>query len=420
MLVFAYLLPLGSCPMLQLDPLSPAFALPLTGRAALAALVGLGVVLLLGRPVIALLGRFFLEPNYSDSPTLQSLHRKKVTTPTLGGVLLFLSVPSAMLPVVPFSAKWLAPLFLVIGMGTIGAIDDLRKIRTGKKGLSARGKFAALSIVALGTAALLSGDLMAAEEPWGVRVMVLFWIALVLLGSANAVNLTDGLDGLAAGCLVPVFAALAWVGITRGTETAVLAAAMAGALLGYLRFNRYPAQVFLGDLGALPLGGLLGYLAVTLRLEGLLPVFAGVLVVETLSVILQVGRYKLQRKRFFLCAPLHHHFQFLGWPEPTIVRRFATVSVLCAASGLFLASGGSPPWTLLREIQPSAESISQSGASSINESTSAVGPDSASFSREKYPEATARQRQPFSRAQSISRGVSPMMITSEAPNTIPE
>jgi phospho-N-acetylmuramoyl-pentapeptide-transferase len=294
----------------------------------------------------------------------------------------------------------------------VGAIDDWRKIRSGKKGLSVRSKLAAQCLVVMPVAGWLCRD---GDGALGAVAFV--WVTLVVIGSSNAVNLTDGLDGLAAGCLLPVFIVLCWLGIAREAETALLPAALAGALLGFLQFNRHPARVFLGDCGALPLGGLLGYTAVRLEMGEWLLLLAGVLVAETFSVILQVGRFKIQGKRFFLCAPLHHHFQFLGWPEPTIVRCFSVASLLCALAG---AVGIGLFVSLDRDDHPApAWSISHNGASSSSESTSAVGSDSASVSRVKYPEATASDRQPFCRAQSISRGVSPMMITSEESNNVP-
>ena len=169
---------------------------------------------------------------------------------------------------------------------------------------------------------------------------------LVIVGSSNAVNLTDGLDGLAGGCLVFATAAMMLVVYAAGHaqwaaylnlpripgcgEMTVLAAGMIGSLAGFLWFNCHPAQVFMGNTGALPLGGLLGLLAVVARQELLLVVVGGVFVAEAGSVILQVAFYKWRRRRLFLCAPLHHHFQFRGWPENKIVVRFWIAAALCA------------------------------------------------------------------------------------------
>ena len=172
---------------------------------------------------------------------------------------------------------------------------------------------------------------------------------VVMVGSSNAVNLTDGLDGLAGGCLMFAAAAMTLAVYAAGHaqwaaylhiphiagcgELAVLAAAMIGAVVGFLWFNCHPAQVFMGDTGSLPLGGLLGFMAVVARQELLLVLVGGVFVAEAASVILQVGWYKWRRRRIFLCAPLHHHFQFRGWPENKIVVRFWIAAALCALLG---------------------------------------------------------------------------------------
>jgi phospho-N-acetylmuramoyl-pentapeptide-transferase len=174
--------------------------------------------------------------------------------------------------------------------------------------------------------------------------------ALVIVGASNAVNLADGLDGLAGGCLVCATAAVALVVYASGHaqwaqylgiphiagagETVILAAGMVGGLLGFLWFNCHPASVFMGDTGSLPLGGLLGLLAVIARQELLLVAIGGVFVVEAASVIAQVVWFRWQNKRVFLCAPLHHHFQLQGWPEDKIVVRFWIAAVLCAIAGL--------------------------------------------------------------------------------------
>ena len=173
---------------------------------------------------------------------------------------------------------------------------------------------------------------------------------LVLVGASNAVNLADGLDGLAGGCLLLTTAAMAalvyasghagwaeYLGVAHiphAAEVVVLAGGVLGAILGFLWFNCYPASVFMGDTGSLPLGGLLGYFAIVCRQELMLVVVGGVFVVEAASVLLQIGSCRLRGKRLLLCAPLHHHFQFLGWPENKIVVRFWIASALAAIAGL--------------------------------------------------------------------------------------
>ncbi|HEX4149417.1 MAG TPA: phospho-N-acetylmuramoyl-pentapeptide-transferase, partial [Pirellulales bacterium] len=168
------------------------------------------------------------------------------------------------------------------------------------------------------------------------------WAALVILSSSNAVNLADGLDGLAGGSVVIATACLALIAwlTTNFTPQAmglyVLAAGMLGSMLGFLRFNRHPARVFMGDTGSLPLGALLGMLALAIGHELLWVVIGGVFVAEAVSVMLQVGWYKWRKERLFRCAPLHHHFQFLGWPEHKIVARFWLASLVCAVAALTL------------------------------------------------------------------------------------
>jgi phospho-N-acetylmuramoyl-pentapeptide-transferase len=202
--------------------------------------------------------------------------------------------------------------------------------------------------------AQLPDGLQGAVPLFGGSISLGWWFVplavITIVGSSNAVNLTDGLDGLAGGCLVFATAAMAavtyacahrgWADylgiphITGAGEMVVVAGGMLGAILGFLWFNCHPASVFMGDTGSLPLGGLLGLLAVVSRQELLLLVIGGVFVLEALSVVVQVASYKWRRKRVFLCAPLHHHFQFQGWPESKIVVRFWIASALCAILGL--------------------------------------------------------------------------------------
>jgi phospho-N-acetylmuramoyl-pentapeptide-transferase len=213
---------------------------------------------------------------------------------------------------------------------------------------------AAVAAVALYFDHAARPDGLALPPPWNVSAVSLGLAfvplaMLVIVGSSNAVNLTDGLDGLAGGCMLFATAAMTLVVYAAGHaqwaaylnvphvagcgELAVLAAGMIGAVVGFLWFNCHPAQVFMGDTGSLPLGGLLGYMAVAARQELLLSLIGGVFVVEAASVILQVGWFKWRRQRVFLCAPLHHHFQFRGWPESKIVVRFWIAAALCALLG---------------------------------------------------------------------------------------
>ena len=342
---------------------SDAFAAweKITPRAALAAGLSFTVAVLLGPRWIAWLANRFREPIKSDSAEIVHLHSEKHATPTMGGLFIVAALFASALLFCDWSNGFVAPALIVVGgMTLLGIVDDLVKLRTEAKGVSARFKLIGQITVA-GVAALMlyreqaaSADGLLLHVPFVATSFHLgvWFIPLaifVIVGTSNAVNLTDGLDGLAGGCLIAATAAMtglvyaaghaqwaAYLGVPRipqAGEMTVLAGAMIGGVLGFLWFNCHPAQVFMGDTGALPLGGLLGVLAVVARQELLLGVVAGVFVVEALSVILQVGYFKWRRRRLFRCAPLHHHFQLLGWPENKIVVRFWIAAALCALLG---------------------------------------------------------------------------------------
>lgn len=333
----------------------------ITPRAALAAGLSFAVAVLLGPRWIAWLKRRFREPIKSDSAEIARLHRGKQATPTMGGLWIIAALLVSVLIFGDLHNAYLVPAVLVVGgMTLLGIVDDLIKLRSAAKGLSARGKLAAQLVVAGIAAVMIYREQAAAADGLllrvplaGTTVFLGAWFVplamLVIVGTSNAVNLTDGLDGLAGGCLIAATAAMtalvyaaghagwaAYLGVPRiphAGEMTVWAAGMIGGVLGFLWFNCHPAQVFMGNTGALPLGGLLGVLAVVARQELLLVVIAGVFVAEALSVILQVGYYKWRRRRLLRCAPLHHHFQFLGWAENKIVVRFWIAAALCALLG---------------------------------------------------------------------------------------
>lgn len=334
----------------------------ITPRAALAAGVSFFVAVLLGPRCIAWLRRRFREPIKSDSAEVARLHGDKEATPTMGGLFIVAGLLASLLLFGDLENGYMAPALVVtIGMTLVGAVDDLVKLRSAAKGLSPRAKLAGQLAVA-GVAAVLLYQ-QQADVPAGLVLRVplvgaefslgAWFIPLaivVIVGTSNAVNLTDGLDGLAGGCLISATVAMTalvyaaghaqwaeYLGVPRipqAGEMTVLAAGMIGGLLGFLWFNCHPAQVFMGDTGSLPLGGLLGTLAIVARQELLLVVIAGVFVVEAASVIVQVGYYKWRRRRLLRCAPLHHHYQFLGWPENKIVVRFWIAAALCALVGV--------------------------------------------------------------------------------------
>ena len=349
-------------------------------RAGGAAVTAFLLSVVLGPAVIRWLQRQGLAERIDStgSDKLEELHKDKAGTPTMGGLFVIGSILISGLLWLRFDGvnRYSLPGIVLIGaFAAIGFWDDWTKLRQGlrgenKRGISKRQKQGALTVVAtlvglwlLGPAGL-QADLggphlyvpfvkdfaLDLSGLWGVPFLVMG--VLVLTGSANAVNLTDGLDGLAAGCIGT--SAIAYAVITYAVgrvdwaeyllvphvggagEMAVLMAALLGGALGFLWFNAAPAMVFMGDVGSLGLGGALAYAAVISRTELVLIVVGGVFVAEALSVILQVGSFKLRGKRVFRCAPLHHHFQFGGMPETRVVARTWIVSALLAMCSLVL------------------------------------------------------------------------------------
>ena len=290
-------------------------------------------------------------------------HLSKAGTPTMGGAMILAAVTIATLFWADLGNRfvWFA-LLVTLAFGVVGFVDDYKKIRYGSsKGLSARDKYFWLSLAGFATAVAI---FLTARDPVETALIVplfkdvaiplgwLFipWVYLVIVGSSNAVNLTDGLDGLAIMPTVLVASALAVFAYASGNvkiaqylgipyiagvgEIAVFCVAIAGAGLGFLWFNAYPAQVFMGDVGALALGAALGVVAVLVRQEIVLAIMGGVFVAETVSVVLQVASYKLYKRRIFRMAPLHHHFELKGWPEPRIIVRFWIVTLILVLIGL--------------------------------------------------------------------------------------
>jgi phospho-N-acetylmuramoyl-pentapeptide-transferase len=284
-------------------------------------------------------------------------HASKANTPTMGGAIFVIATVIALILTSDLSNHYVIGGFIaLIGFSLVGFQDDLGKILTGDnlKGLSSKGKLLLQAIV--GTAVSLYIVLMAdfptsiyipfLKEPLfdlGVYFAVPFWV-FTFLAMSNAVNLTDGLDGLAT---VPSIVSLATLGIIvyltghaifsgylylpniKGVgELTILAAALSGALLGFLWFNCYPAEIFMGDTGSLAIGGVLAYMAIIGKSEVLLVIIGLIFLIETISVILQVGSYKLRKKRVFLMAPIHHHFEMKKWAENKIIVRFWMISFL--------------------------------------------------------------------------------------------
>jgi phospho-N-acetylmuramoyl-pentapeptide-transferase len=347
----------------------------LTVRAALAALLAFGVAVLCGPRLLRWLrARQFLEDETkTDAPRLNEINARKQPTPTMGGVMIVGAILVAGLVFGDLGNAYVRlGLLSTLGYGFIGFIDDWIKLtRRGEAGLTVAGKYLLQFLVALSLAIAVThifqgrpeaSRLLALHVPFtGGLTLDLSWMAgiphivlvlLVVTGTSNAVNLTDGMDGLAAGTVAVAAATLAVICFTIGRsivlapekqmlfvpgadEMAVFCTSMAGATLGFLWFNAAPALVYMGDTGSLPLGSLLGYVAVVTKQELVLLLVGGVFVIEALSVIVQVGWFKASGgRRVFLCAPLHHHFQFAGMPETRITTRFWIVSVLLAAAGL--------------------------------------------------------------------------------------
>ena len=333
----------------------------LSMRSILSVLTALGISLLLGPQVIQrLIDKQLGQTIRNDGP---ESHLEKAGTPTMGGALILLSICITTLLWADISNRYVqAVLAITIFFGAIGWVDDYRKIvQKNSRGLIARWKYFWQSVAALIVLIFLY---MTSTLPQEQQLIVPFfkdvaislgWFYIVLgyfvvVGASNAVNLTDGLDGLAILPTVLVGSALGIIAYLAGHsefasylhipylpgagELAIYCGALAGAGLGFLWFNTYPAQVFMGDVGALSLGAALGIIALITRHEIVFFIMSGIFVVETLSVIIQVTSFKLTGKRVFRMAPLHHHYELKGWPEPRVIVRFWIITVMLVLFGL--------------------------------------------------------------------------------------
>ena len=334
----------------------------ITIRAILSTITALLISLILGPIMIrALRDNQIGQSVRDDGP--QS-HLSKSGTPTMGGVLILVAIAISTLLWADLSNRFVWIVLLVtLSFGIIGWIDDYSKVAAGdSKGLSPKQKYFLQSVFAFNAAFIL---LYTAQVPAETQLIVPFFkqviiglspIVFILLtyfvivGTSNAVNLTDGLDGLAIMPVVLVAGAFSIFAYATGHigfatylsiphvpgvgEVAIFCGAIVGSGLGFLWFNTYPAQVFMGDVGSLALGAALGIIAVVVRQELVLFIMGGVFVVETLSVILQVGSFKLRGKRIFRMAPIHHHFELKGWPEPRVIVRFWIITVVLVLIGL--------------------------------------------------------------------------------------
>jgi phospho-N-acetylmuramoyl-pentapeptide-transferase len=333
----------------------------LTLRAILAALTALAISLLVGPKMIRWLAEYQVGQRVrSDGP---QTHLSKAGTPTMGGALILAAIVASTLLWADLANRFVWVVLLVTAaFGLIGFWDDYLKLVVGNsRGLIARYKYFWQSVAGLGAALALYFTAQAPADttlylpffknvviPLGVLFIPLTYF--VIVGSSNAVNLTDGLDGLAIMPSVLVAGALGVFAYASGNavfstylgipyiagsgEVLVICAAIFGAGLGFLWFNTYPAQVFMGDIGALALGAALGVIAVVVRQEIVLFIMGGVFVMETVSVILQVASFKLRGKRIFRMAPIHHHFELKGWAEPKVIVRFWIITVILVLVGL--------------------------------------------------------------------------------------
>ena len=332
----------------------------ITLRAILSIITALFISLLLSPYIIK---KFSLnnvsEVIRSDGP---SSHINKTGTPTMGGLLILSSLIITTLLWADLENKYILYLiFITISFGVIGFIDDYKKLTKSKKGMSAKSKIISQFFVAGILSILMFNNIGSVEEqqfiiPIFKHIIIdlgIFFIPLtmlVIISTSNAVNLTDGLDGLAIMPIVLVSAALGIFAYLSGNmnfseyllipyiknsgEITIFIGAIIGSGLGFLWFNTYPAQVFMGDVGALSLGAAIGLIAVIVRQEVVLIIMGGIFVLEALSVIIQVLSYRYRGKRVFLMAPFHHHFEKKGWAEPKIVVRFWIISFILILIGL--------------------------------------------------------------------------------------
>lgn len=335
----------------------------ITFRAVLASVTAFLICIFLGKPVISWLSSINALANHKrhDANKIHQFFSHKQMVPTMGGVLVILSivVSNILWGDILNSFVWLA-LIVVVWFGLVGFVDDYIKIaKQSSKGLQALTKLTGQLLLGIGLGLILYYD-----PSFDKTVFVPFFknivfylgvgyipfVILIVVGSSNALNLTDGLDGLAVGCLIFAAAAFALMSYLSGNvifsnylqisyvpqtgELAVFCASLIGASVGFLWYNSYPANVFLGDTGALSLGGVLGAIAIFIKQELVLLIVGGIFVWEAFSVILQVLSFKLTKKRLFLMSPFHHHLQLKGWPESKVTVRFWIISFILALIGL--------------------------------------------------------------------------------------
>jgi phospho-N-acetylmuramoyl-pentapeptide-transferase len=332
----------------------------ITFRAAMASVSSFLLCIIFGPWLIKKLSRLNIGENIIEqkvSPQLHSLHREKAGIPTMGGLLILFSTIVSTLCWARLDNKYiLLALGAILWLGILGFMDDYMKYtRRRSKGISGIMKLTGQSILAIVIAVIAFYDPYIGprlnlpflkDVALNLGILYILFAAVVIVGSSNAVNLTDGLDGLAIGCMVMValtysifsylsghanFSSYLQINYVPGSgELTVFCTSIVGAALGFLWFNSHPAEIFMGDTGSLALGGAIAVVAVLIKKELLLLLTGGIFVAEALSVILQVGSFKLRGKRIFLVAPLHHHFQFQGMAESKVTIRFWIVAAILA------------------------------------------------------------------------------------------
>lgn len=334
-----------------------------TFRAAMASITAFLLSVIIGPIIIKKL--LYLKvgesPRKAHVGDLYDLHKHKEGTPTMGGMIIILSILLSTLLWARLDSRFIILcLISVLWLGIVGFIDDyIKLIKLKSEGLSATAKFAGQLALGIGIALYLYFDPHVSTELYvpffkhaviNLGILYILFVVIVIAGTSNAVNLTDGLDGLAIGCATFIALTYGIISYLSGhielssylniyylpgsAELTVFCACLAGSSLGFLWFNSYPATIFMGDTGSLPLGGAIGVVSVLVKKEVLLFIVGGIFVAEALSVIMQVISFRFFGKRIFLMTPLHHHFQLKGWTEPKIIIRFWIVAVILALFGL--------------------------------------------------------------------------------------
>lgn len=331
----------------------------ITFRSAMAAITAFLLSLIFGPMIISMLKKLKISEKIAkgDSIQLDKLHSNKKDTPTMGGILILTAIVLSTLLWADILNKYvILCLFATLWLGITGFIDDyLKQVKKKSKGLTIVSKFTCQILLGLIIGVILFLDPQNSTKldipflknaSFELGIFFIIFVIFVITGTSNAVNLTDGLDGLAIGCVIMAalafsilsyvsgnikFSSYLFIPYLRGSgELTVFCSAIFGAGLGFLWFNCYPATVFMGDVGSLALGGALGTVALLIKKELLLVIVGGIFVLEAVSVILQVISFRFFRKRIFKIAPIHHHFQFLGWPESKVIVRFWIIAGLLA------------------------------------------------------------------------------------------